>query len=204
MTADQIARLAIALDEVRPPVRRRIEVPLTIRLDRLHEVFQAVMGWENYHLYEFRIGRDIAYGVPDPNGDFLGSSSRPANRTTLAQLVAQTCNKTFKYIYDFGDDWQHTVKLEAIAAPEPEAVYPRLLSAFEPPAEQREAILAIARRCNLDVGGIEYLIDDRDGKPYVYDINALSNFVADGPRVIGFDPFERLVDYLARRAWGEA
>ena len=96
MTADQIARLAIALDEVRPPVRRRIEVPLTIRLDRLHEVFQAVMGWENYHLYEFRIGRDIAYGVPDPNGDFLGSSSRPANRTTLAQLVAQTRNKTFK------------------------------------------------------------------------------------------------------------
>ena len=129
MTADQIARLAIALDEVKPPVRRRIEVPLTIRLDRLHEVFQAVMGWENYHLYEFRIGRDIAYGVPDPNGDFLGSSSRPANRTTLAQLVAQTRNKTFKYVYDFGDDWQHTVKLEAIAAPEPEAVYPRLLSA---------------------------------------------------------------------------
>jgi glutathione synthase/RimK-type ligase-like ATP-grasp enzyme len=78
------------------------------------------------------------------------------------------------------------------------------VEAFEPPAEQREAILAIARRCKLDVGGIEYLIDDRDGKPYVYDINALSNFVADGPRVIGFDPFERLVDYLARRAWGEA
>jgi hypothetical protein len=132
MTADQIARLAIALDEVKPPVRRRIEVPLAIRLDRLHQVFQVVMGWENYHLYEFRIGRDIAYGMPDPNGDFLGSSSRPANRTTLAQLVAQTRNKTFKYVYDFGDDWQHTVKLEAIAVPEPEAVYPRLLSAEGP------------------------------------------------------------------------
>ncbi|MEA2613691.1 MAG: hypothetical protein QOI52_1650 [Chloroflexota bacterium] len=132
MTADQIARLAIALDEVKPPVRRRIEVPLAIRLDRLHQVFQVVMGWENYHLYEFRIGRDIAYGVPDPNGDFLGSSSRPASRTTLAQLVAQTRNKTFKYVYDFGDDWQHTVKLEAIAVPEPEAVYPRLLSAEGP------------------------------------------------------------------------
>ena len=129
MTADQIARLSIVLDEVKPPVRRRIEVPLTIRLDRLHGVFQAIMGWENYHLYEFRIGRDIAYGVPDPNGDLLGSSSRPANRTTLAQLVAQTRNKTFKYVYDFGDDWRHTVKLEAIAVPEPEAVYPRLLSA---------------------------------------------------------------------------
>jgi hypothetical protein len=129
MTADQIARLAIALDEVKPPVRRRIEVPLTIRLDHLHQVFQVVMGWENYHLYEFRIGRDIAYGVPDPNGDLLGSSSRPANRTTLAQLLAQTQNNTFKYVYDFGDDWHHTVKLEAIDAPEPEVVYPRLLSA---------------------------------------------------------------------------
>ena len=78
------------------------------------------------------------------------------------------------------------------------------VEAFEPPAEQRAAMLAIARRTGLDVGGLEYLIDDRDGRPYVYDINALSNFVADGPRVIGFDPFERLVDYLARRAWGEA
>ena len=78
------------------------------------------------------------------------------------------------------------------------------VEAYDPPAEIRAAVLAIAARTRLDVGGVEYLIDDRDGKPYVYDINALSNFVADAPRVIGFDPFERLVDYLARRAWGEA
>ena len=78
------------------------------------------------------------------------------------------------------------------------------VEAYDLPAELRAQMVAIARRCALDVGGVEYLIDDRDGKPYVYDINALSNFVADGPRVIGFDPFERLVDYLARRAWGEA
>lgn len=78
------------------------------------------------------------------------------------------------------------------------------VEAYDPPAEIRAAVLAIAARTQLDVGGVEYLIDDRDGKPYVYDINALSNFVADGPRVVGFDPFERLVGYLARRAWGEA
>jgi hypothetical protein len=54
----------------------------------------------------------------------------------------------------------------------------------------------------LDVGGIEYLVDDRDGRRYVYDINALSNFVADAPNVIGFDPFERLVDYLEARLAG--
>ena len=57
-----------------------------------------------------------------------------------------------------------------------------------------------AERVQLDIGGIEYLIDDRDGKPYFYDINALSNFVADAPNVIGFDPFARFVDYLELRA----
>ena len=58
----------------------------------------------------------------------------------------------------------------------------------------------ISRAAQLDVGGIEFLVDDRDGRHYFYDINALSNFVADAPNVIGFDPFVRLVDYLERRA----
>lgn len=57
----------------------------------------------------------------------------------------------------------------------------------------------IAARVGLDVGGIEYLVDDRDGQHYFYDINALSNFVADPVRVVGFDPFARLVDYLETR-----
>jgi hypothetical protein len=57
----------------------------------------------------------------------------------------------------------------------------------------------IARHTSLDVGGIEFLTDDRDGRVCVYDINALSNFVADARNVIGFDPFERLVDYLITR-----
>ena len=71
---------------------------------------------------------------------------------------------------------------------------------FTPPREIIEQVERIARRVELDVGGIEYMIDSRDGKPYFYDINALSNFVADARNVIGFDPFERLVDYLVERA----
>jgi hypothetical protein len=70
---------------------------------------------------------------------------------------------------------------------------------FTPPREIVAQVERIARRVKLDVGGIEYLIDDRDGKHYFYDINALSNFVADATNVIGFDPFERLVDYLVGR-----
>jgi glutathione synthase/RimK-type ligase-like ATP-grasp enzyme len=69
----------------------------------------------------------------------------------------------------------------------------------EPPLEAIEAIERIARRTKLDVGGIELLVDDRDGQWYVYDVNALSNFVADAPNVIGFDPFVNLVDYLENR-----
>ncbi len=68
-----------------------------------------------------------------------------------------------------------------------------------PPAEIIAQVERIAQRVKLDVGGIEYLVDDRDGRHYFYDINALSNFVAVAPRVIGFDPFERLVDYLVAR-----
>jgi glutathione synthase/RimK-type ligase-like ATP-grasp enzyme len=70
---------------------------------------------------------------------------------------------------------------------------------YTPPAEIVAQIERIARHVKLDVGGIEYLVDDRDGRPYVYDINALSNFVADAVNVIGFDPHARLVDYLKQR-----
>jgi glutathione synthase/RimK-type ligase-like ATP-grasp enzyme len=69
----------------------------------------------------------------------------------------------------------------------------------DPPAEIIRAVESIARHVNLDVGGIEVLVDDRDGEYYFYDVNALSNFVADARNVVGFDPHERLVDYLLRR-----
>ena len=52
---------------------------------------------------------------------------------------------------------------------------------------------------NLDVGGVEVMIDDRDGVPRFYDINALSNFVAKPLDVLGWDPHDRLVDYLIRQ-----
>ncbi len=61
-------------------------------------------------------------------------------------------------------------------------------------------IEAVAQAACIDVGGIEFLVDDRDGEHYVYDVNALSNFVADAVNVVGFDPFARLVDYLEVRA----
>jgi D-alanine-D-alanine ligase-like ATP-grasp enzyme len=71
------------------------------------------------------------------------------------------------------------------------------------PADILEGARTVARTAGLDICGIEYLVDDRDGQPYFYDINALSNFVTDAPRIVGFDPFERFADYLldARRSF---
>jgi RimK-like ATP-grasp domain len=69
---------------------------------------------------------------------------------------------------------------------------------YEPPADVIRGVEATVQAAGIDVGGIEYIVDDRDGQRYFYDVNALSNFVADAPRVVGFDPFVRLVDFLRK------
>ena len=73
---------------------------------------------------------------------------------------------------------------------------------YTPPQEIIEQVEQIMAAAGIEVGGVEYMIDERDGQLYFYDINALSNFVADAPQVIGFDPFARLVDYLEQQANG--
>ena len=95
MTAAGIAHLRIKLNDVKPGVVRRLEVPLAIRLDRLHLLLQAAIGWTDSHLYEIR-ARDIGWGVPDP---------------------------------DFGDGWEHTVRIERITDAVPGITYPRLIEA---------------------------------------------------------------------------
>jgi D-ala D-ala ligase C-terminus len=71
---------------------------------------------------------------------------------------------------------------------------------YEPPREVIEDVERIMSHAGIELGGVEYITDDRDGLRLYYDINALSNFVADGPRVIGFDPFVKLVDWLEAEA----
>ena len=70
------------------------------------------------------------------------------------------------------------------------------VEAYTPPAEIVEAVERIMHASGIEIGGVEYMIDARDGRPAFYDINALSNFIADAPRVLGFDPFARLADWL--------
>jgi hypothetical protein len=71
---------------------------------------------------------------------------------------------------------------------------------YHPPHEVIADVERIMHESGIELGGIEYITDDRDGQRLYYDINALSNFVADGQRVIGFDPFAKLVDWLEAEA----
>lgn len=74
------------------------------------------------------------------------------------------------------------------------------IEAFDPPRDLIDQAISLVRAAGMDLGGVEYLINARDGKPYFYDLNALSNFVVDAPNVIGFDPFVDLVDFILDRA----
>ena len=91
-------------------------------------VIQAAMGWENCHLYEFQAGKG-RWGIPDDAlGWDLGDGPRNAKNATLAQLLEHARGR-FKYWYDFGDDWFHTVTLEKLIQAEPDTAYPRLIAA---------------------------------------------------------------------------
>lgn len=71
---------------------------------------------------------------------------------------------------------------------------------YAPSSEVITDVERIMSHAGIELGGVEYIVDDRDGRRLYYDINALSNFVADGPKVVGFDPFAKLVDWLEEEA----
>jgi hypothetical protein len=101
MSANTIALLKITLNDVDPPVLRRIEIPFDIRLDRLHEVLQAAMGWTNSHLYEICAG-GVGWGLTDPDWP---DGPLDARKARLDRVVEDTGAKTLRYLYDFGDGW---------------------------------------------------------------------------------------------------
>jgi hypothetical protein len=71
---------------------------------------------------------------------------------------------------------------------------------FDAPPEAIDTVIRLTRAASIDVGGVEYLVGKADGKIYYYDVNATSNFVANAPAVVGFDPTARFVDYIVRVA----
>ncbi len=114
-----IYQIKVTLRHVRPPVWRRIEVPADIKLDRLHRVLQAVMGWTDSHMHAFRLGM-VQYGRPSREFPDMFRNERTARLDQLAGV-----GKNLIYEYDFGDGWEHELKIEKALAPEPGVRYPR-------------------------------------------------------------------------------
>lgn len=120
-----IARLQVVLDDVEPPVRRVLDVPAEIRLDRLHATLQAAFGWTDSHLWEFRAG-ETGWGVPDPD---WSDGPLDARKVTLWQALEDAGARTLTYLYDFGDGWEHTVRVLRFDDAEPGTKYPVLVEA---------------------------------------------------------------------------
>jgi hypothetical protein len=126
MTA-QIYRIKITLENVKPPVWRRIEVPGDVTLAQLHAIIQRVMGWDDYHMWSFQVGETEYQTGSGEMFDFGGSPKPRSPASTTLEQATEARRISFRYWYDFGDDWFHTLKVERVAHPEPLAIYPRCL-----------------------------------------------------------------------------
>lgn len=101
--------LHIELTGIKPAIWRRVVVPENITLGKLHSVIQIAMGWEGGHLHEFEIAGEN-YGIPDPDG--WGPAVNPEARKTLIKALSGT--RIFRYLYDFGDSWDHRIRVEKV------------------------------------------------------------------------------------------
>jgi hypothetical protein len=106
---DQVIRISVTLLDVDPAIWRRIEVPANFTLEGLHDVIQIVMGWADYHLHHFQF-RDVMYGAPTPDDREMNDG----RKIKLSTAVVDG-ERTFQYLYDYGDGWCCVVLLEAIA-----------------------------------------------------------------------------------------
>jgi Plasmid pRiA4b ORF-3-like protein len=108
--------LHVQLTGIEPPIWRTMVVPGAISLHTLHKMLQVVMGWENAHLYLFRLTineKTIVYGLPDPDWESADMHIRDSRRTKLDATVWADWLK-LTYEYDLGDSWMHQITIERI------------------------------------------------------------------------------------------
>ncbi|MFW6136412.1 MAG: plasmid pRiA4b ORF-3 family protein [Chloroflexota bacterium] len=113
-----IYQIRVSLAGIEPPIWRRIQVPGDVTLEELHDVLQAVMGWWDYHLHQFMV-EGTHYGVPHPD---YAMEMRDESEVRLDEIADE--GSRFFYEYDFGDCWQHELKVEQVLEPEPGRRYP--------------------------------------------------------------------------------
>lgn len=121
-SAPLLYQLKITLDDIRPPVWRRLLVPADVKLSDLHEIIQAAFDWEGYHLHVFTFD-GVDYGVPSPDD---WQPVRDERRVRLKDLLKKPKDRMM-YEYDFGDSWEHRIVLEKVLPGDPAQTVPTCL-----------------------------------------------------------------------------
>ena len=110
-----VYQLRIDIIGAKPPIWRRLLVPSDITLEEMHRIIQEAFGWWDAHLHMFtKDGQRFSIPFED---DFMGASAEDERDVLLSDLL-QKEEDTLRYTYDFGDNWEHTIKLEKIVQEE--------------------------------------------------------------------------------------
>jgi hypothetical protein len=117
LSIDQVAELKVSLTGFRPPIWRRVRLPVTVTLADLHEVIQVLFGWDGDHLHLFQAGKNQ---YSDPFGRF--DEARDEGSVRVRDVLAP--GKKISYTYDFGASWEHDITLERVVPRDPDQDYP--------------------------------------------------------------------------------
>jgi hypothetical protein len=118
-----VYQLKVTLRHIKPPIWRRILVPGNTKLSDLHLMLQAAMGWANGHLHMFTID-GIDYSARNPEFD---DDMEDEKKFRLDKVVSHP-KARFRYVYDFGDNWEHLIVVEQIMPPESGSKYPMCIA----------------------------------------------------------------------------
>ena len=185
----EVFQLKVTLLDSMPPIWRRLLVPANLTLAQLHDVLQAVMGWQDCHMHEFRAGHRH-FGKPNPEDRLMGMPPVENERTVhLPNMLGRVGAKAI-YTYDFGDSWEHSIVLEKRLPADPGTDYPVCTGG--------------ERACPPeDCGGIPgfYNLLDALGDPTHEQHDELQDWIGDNydPDVFSIDDVNRMITPLRRR-----
>jgi hypothetical protein len=111
-TAQDIYGIKVTLLGTKPPIWRRLLVPASMTLAKLHDVLQTAIGWHDCHMHEFRAG-ERHFGRPDPEDISMGMQVENERNIRLSSVLRRPGAKLI-YTYDFGDNWEHAIVLEKL------------------------------------------------------------------------------------------
>jgi len=125
---DRVYQFKITLKNISPPIWRRIQVPATYSFWDLHVAIQDVMSWLDYHLHEFDLtdpstGVKVTIGIPVDDDFDMDREVIPGWEQKIADYFSME-NRVAYYEYDFGDGWEHEIKLEKIFPRDKNIDYP--------------------------------------------------------------------------------